>query len=121
MNLFEELNTSKQVFDVKVENPTFKKLSAFAENDVLNVLGCYINKKSVYGAEPIFIVKDRDSNIFFVNMPKHKIETVNKILNNENMIRAINKGECYIEVVSYFSKKYNKQCSDFNFIDSVNF
>lgn len=117
MNLFNELNNNSKVFDVKVESPVFKKLTSFAEKTVLQVLGCYISRKSVYGAEPVFIVKDKDSNIFFVNMPKHRIETVETIIHNENMVKAINNGECYIEVITYFSKKYNKQCSDIQFVD----
>ena len=35
------------------------------------------------------------------------------------LIDGINKGLCYIEVVKYYSKKYKKECFNFNFIDVV--
>lgn len=114
--MFTNLNKSTKLFNVEVENPIFKKIKDFQENECLQVLGCYTNKKSVYGDEPIFIVKDVQNNIFFVNMPKHHLETLNQIINNADLVAGVNNGECFIKIITYFSKRFNKQCFDFEFV-----
>lgn len=116
--LFENLNKNKKLFNVEIENPIFKKLGMFEENEILQVLGCYLNKKSHFGTEPIYIVKDFNNDIYFVNSPKHHIDTVNEIIGNAELVDGINQGKCFIKVIKYFSKKYNKQCFDIEFITS---
>jgi len=81
----------------------------------------YINKKSKFGDEPIFIVKDIYNNIFFVKMPTHHIETLNKIINDNELVNGVNNGECFIRIVQYFSKRFNKNCFDFEFVNKDDF
>lgn len=117
---FTKLNKSNvNLFTVKVENPIFRKLNTFSEGQVLRVLGCYKNTKSVFGEEPIFIVENNEKEIFFVNMPKQHLETIDNIIKDKELIDGINKGLCYIKVVKYYSKKYKKDCYNFDFIDVV--
>ena len=118
MNMFTNLNKNTKLFNVEVENPTFKKINQFNENEIVQVLGCYINKKSNFGDDPIFIVRDYTGSIYFVNMPKHHLETLNAIISNSELIQGINDGECFIKIVTYFSKKYKKMCFDFEFVES---
>ena len=118
---FTKLNKSNvNLFTVNVGKPIFRKLNTFEEGQVLKVLGCYKNTKSVYGDEPIFIVENNEKEIFFVNMPKQHLETIDNILKDKELIDGINKGLCYIKVVKYYSKKYKKDCSNFDFIDVIN-
>lgn len=116
-NIFTSLNKTTKLFTIEVENPIFKKLSEFQDGETLQVLGCYKNKKSIYGDSPVFIVKDVHNNIFFVNVPKNHLETIDAITNNMDMVNAVNNGLCYIEVAQYFSKRFNKNCFDFQFVD----
>ena len=117
---FTKLNKSNvKLFTVEVENPVFRKLNTFEDGEVLKVLGCYKNTKSVFGEEPIFIVENIEHKIFFVNMPKQHLETIDNIIKDKELVDGINKGLCYIEVVKYYSKKYKKECFNFNFIDVV--
>lgn len=118
MNKFEKLNKGQKLFKIDVENPTFKKLNTFNDKDVLKVLGCYINKHSVFGDEPIFICQTVSKEIFFVNCPKGHIQTVEEIIKDSELVNAINNGECFIEVQKYFSQRFKKECFDFNFIEN---
>lgn len=113
--LFEKLNRQTKLFNVDIENPEFRKLSTFNDGQILRVDGMYINKKSVYGEEPIFIVFD-GSKHYFVNMPKQHLETIDTVIHTSEMVDGINGGECYIQVVGYYSKRFNKQCFDIQFI-----
>lgn len=114
---FTKLNKSTKLFNVDVKEPVFKKLNDFNSGDIFKVLGCYKNTKSVYGEEPVFIVSDNQSNIFFVNCPKHHLETINTIIADKELVDGINNGYCFIEVTKYYSKKYKKECTDFDFIE----
>ena len=115
--MFINLNKNTKLFDIEVENPIFKKLSEFNTGDVLKVRGMYVNKKSNFGDSPIFIVEDLHSNIFFVNMPKNHLETINTIIADSTLVQGVNNGECFIEVIQYWSKRFNKNCFDFQFIE----
>ena len=116
--MFTNLNKNTKLFNVDVERPIFRKINQFSENEIVQVLGCYTNKKSTFGNEPIFIIKDYTNSIYFVNVPKHHLETLNTIITNAELVQGINKGECFIKFVTYFSKKYKKMCFDFEFVES---
>ena len=118
MNMFTNLNKKTKLFNVDVENQIFRKINQFSENEIVQVLGCYTNKKSNFGDEPIFIVRNCTGSIYFVNMPKHHLETLNTIINNSELVQGINDGKCFIKIVTYFSKKYKKMCFDFEFVES---
>lgn len=116
--MFTNLNKSEKLFNVDVERPIFRKINQFSENEIVQVLGCYVNKKSNFGNEPIFIIRDYTGSIYFVNMPKHHLETLNAIITNSELVQGINEGECFIKIVTYYSKKYKKNCFDFEFVES---
>lgn len=118
MSMFTDLNKGTKLFNVEVEHPTFKKINQFNENEVVQVLGCYTNKKSTFGDEPIFIVRDYTGSIYFVNMPKHHLDTLNTIITNAELVQGINDGKCFIKIITYYSKKYKKNCFDFEFVES---
>lgn len=119
-NIFKSLNTGKKLFNITIENPVFRKLSSFEDGVVLKVAGCYVNKKSDFGEQPVFIVYD-SKDYFFVNVPVRHIETINAIINNEDMVNAVNNGGCFIKVEKYFNSKFKKECFDFEFVDSAEY
>lgn len=118
MSMFTDLNKHTKLFNVEVEKPTFKKINQFNENEEVQVLGCYTNKKSTFGDEPIFIIRDYTGSIYFVIMPKHRLDTLNTIITNAELVQGINDGKCFIKIITYYSKKYNKNCFDFEFVES---
>lgn len=117
MNMFESLNKGQKLFTIEVKNPIFRKLSSFESGEKLQVLGMYKNKKSSFGEQAIFIVKTKNSDVFFVNVSKHHCDTVDTICKNKEMVDAVNNGQCFIEVCTYYSNKFKKECYDFNFIE----
>lgn len=119
-NIFKSLNTGKKLFDVTIDNPVFRKLSSFENDTVLKVVGCYVNKKSDFGEQPVFIVYD-SKDYFFVNVPVRHIETVNAIISNDDMVNAVNNGDCFIKVEKYYNNKFKKECFDFEFVDSAEY
>lgn len=118
MSMFTDLNKRTKLFNVEVEKPTFKKIKEFSEDEEVQVLGCYTNKKSTFGDEPIFIIRDYTGSIYFVIMPKHHLDTLNTIITNAELVQGINDGKCFIKIITYYSKKYNKNCFDFEFVES---
>lgn len=118
MSMFTDLNKHTKLFNVEVEKPTFKKIKEFSEDEEVQVLGCYTNKKSTFGDEPIFIIRDYTGSIYFVIMPKHHLDTLNTIITNAELVQGINDGKCFIKIITYYSKKYNKNCFDFEFVES---
>ncbi len=60
------------------------------------VLGIYINRKSKYGDAPVIVSKD-----CYINLPKHLLDTVKEMLEDEELVTAINNREFGIEVYEY--------------------
>lgn len=66
------------------------------EDASYKVLGVYINEKGRFGAEPLAIIDG-----FKVNLPKHVLKDVQMILDNEEMIQAINDGHLGFQIEPY--------------------
>lgn len=93
---------------------TFKKLSDFYNQGIetIQVFGFFFTKSENYGLQPIAIAKD-----CLVNLPTHKKDVISEMLGNADCVSAIKNGECSLKVRKYKSK-YNKDCYDFDFIDT---
>lgn len=66
------------------------------ENTSYKVLSVYINEKGRFGAEPLAVIDG-----FKVNLPKHLLKDVQMILDNEDMIQAINEGHLGFQIEPY--------------------
>lgn len=66
------------------------------ENASYKLLGVYINKKGRFGDEPVAIIDG-----FKVNLPKHLLEDVQLILDNDDMVQAVIDGHLGFEVEPY--------------------
>lgn len=79
-------------------------------NNKYIVLGIYINRKSKFGDAPVIVSED-----CYINLPKHLLDTVNEMLEDEELVQAINNKEFGIEVYEYETN--GKTCYSVNWID----
>lgn len=80
---------------------------------VYPIYGFYINKKSQYGDAPVIICDG-----YFVNCPKHLLDTVMDILADDNAIADINAEKVGFKIRTYEAKNYkNKKCYGVEFVD----
>lgn len=112
---FGKYNKFKTIdWGMNTENFTYKKLSDYPENTIFQIKGFFVIKDNLNGGnQAVAILKD-----CFLNIPKHKVEVVTEIINDEDSVNAIKDGECYIQTYKYKSEKYNKECFDFNFVSA---
>lgn len=79
---------------------------------VYPVKALYINTKSKYGDHPVVVTDSA-----FVDVPKHLIDTVKEMMNDEECIDAINNGHVGFTVYSYIDKRYKRTCYSVNWVD----
>lgn len=99
MGLFSSLNKGKRFeFELAEALPkkNYIKLSEIPDGEVLVVKSIYMNRKSKYGDHYVVLAVGEIGEIFGVNLPKFNNETVVGILNNDDMVAAINAGKCGI-------------------------
>lgn len=87
-------------FKVDASSFDFINLETLFKNDGENtkykLLGVYINKKGRFGAVPMAIIEG-----FKVNLPKHVLDDINLILDNDDMVQAIIDGKLGFEIEPY--------------------
>ena len=99
MGLFSSLNKGKRFnFELPEALPkeNYIKLSELKDGEVLTVRSIYMNRKSKYGDHYVVLAEGEVGKIFGVNLPKFNNETIVGILNNDEMVEAINSGKCGI-------------------------
>ena len=108
-NTFEKIE-----WNVDTKDFTFKKLSDFYKYGVkaVRVFGFFFTKSTEYGLQPVAIARN-----CFINLPKHKKDTISDMLKNADCVSAIKNGECGLKLREYTSK-YGKTCYDFDFINT---
>ena len=108
-NTFEKIE-----WNVDTKDFTFKKLSDFYNMGVktVRVFGFFFTKSEEYGLQPVAIARN-----CFINLPKHKKDTISDMLKNADCVSAIKNGDCSLKLREYKSK-YGKTCYDFDFINT---
>ena len=108
-NTFEKIE-----WNVDTKEFTFKKLSDFYNMGVktVRVFGFFFTKSEEYGLQPVAIARN-----CFINLPKHKKDTISDMLKNADCVSAIKNGDCTLKLREYKSK-YGKTCYDFDFINT---
>lgn len=102
-------------FDVNTDGFEYKKLEELYVEGEVNIFplkALYINTKGKFGDRPLAV-----TNKEFVNLPNHLLETVREMLNDAELIEAINAGEVAFEIYSYEDRNYNKLCYSVNWVD----
>ena len=77
------------------------------------VLGFFVNTKGKFGPEPNAII----DNKLIVNLPRHLLETVNELLDDDKYIEYIKQGHVAFTVYQYHSNKYNKDAYSVTWLD----
>lgn len=77
------------------------------------ILGLFINNKGKFGAEPNAIIDHK----IIVNMPRHLLDTVNELLDDNKYIEYIRQGHVAFKVYQYHSNKYNKDAYSVTWLD----
>lgn len=79
-------------------------------NNKYIVLGIYINRKSKFGDAPVIVSEE-----CYINLPKHLLDTVKEMLEDEELVTAINNREFGVEVYEYETN--GKICYSVNWVD----
>lgn len=113
---FGKFNKFKSIdWNIDTTNFNYKKLSEFDSGSVIKIRGFFLIKDNLNGGLQAIGITDN----CYINLPKHKEEVIESILNDDEAIEGIKNGECFIKVYTYKSKTYNKDCVDFNFLSSA--
>lgn len=72
---------------------------------VFIVRGLYINTKGVYGDNPT-VVLDK----YFVNLPKHLLNTVKEMRQDNEVTEGINNGKVGFKIYEYTQESYRRKC-----------
>lgn len=76
------------------------------------VYGLYINTKGNFDPAPVVALEDR-----YVNLPAHMTGTAQKMLEDAELIRAMNEGRVGITVYKYTQRRYKRDCYSVNWVD----
>ena len=110
MSYATKFNKSGNKFTFKQgDNVTYMSLEALfnmRESKIYPVKALYINKKSLYGDTPCIVIDENTT----VNLPKHLLDTVNDMINDEECVKAINNGEVKFVVYLYYEPHYKMDC-----------
>lgn len=90
MKLLKDLNKGVIKFNYELGEHTFISLEDLAKqvgDTPQTVRMIYINKKSKFGDSPVVVTDE-----YLVNMPKHLMDSVNTILDEQHYIDHINNG-----------------------------
>ena len=85
---------------------TLEDLYNMGEDKIYPVKAFYINKKSIYGDAPCIVINEDTT----VNLPKHLLDTVIEMINDDECVNAINNDEVKFLVYRYYEPTYKKNC-----------
>lgn len=104
------------VFGIDTSNYKYTNLNTLYDTDPSakhRVLGLFVNTKGKYGAEPNAIIE----NNLIVNLPRHLLETVNELLDDNRYIDYIKGGHVGFSIYQYHSNKYDKDAYSVTWLD----
>lgn len=104
------------VFGINTSNYKYTNLNILYNTDpnaTHKVLGVFVNTKGKYGAEPNAIIE----NNLIVNLPRHLLETVNELLDDDSYIDYIKSGHVGFSIYQYHSNKYDKDAYSVTWLD----
>lgn len=85
---------------VMPKDAEFKSLETlfkdFDANTIFPVYGFFINKKGMYGDNPVAL-----SNGFFISLPEHLLDDVKEIMSDQEATEQINGGGLGLQIRSY--------------------
>lgn len=102
------------IFDVDTKNFKWVNLETLFNTDpdkTYTILGLF-TKGSKFGKEPDAIIQG-----YKVNLPRHLLDTVEDMLDDNQVIEAIKAGKVGFKVYSYHSNTYNKDAYSVTWLD----
>lgn len=92
----------------------YKKLEELFENEekIYKINAIYINTSESYGDNPVVALDD-----CFVNFPNHTVTACREMLEDAELIDAINAGKFGFTIQQYADKKYGKTCYSPVYVD----
>lgn len=82
------------------------------QGTVYTLHGLYINHKSKFGDAPVAITDD-----YLVNLPKHLLDTVKSMLQDDEFIEAVNAEKVGFMIYTYTVKNSNDLRYSVNWVD----
>lgn len=100
--MFNENFSHGKKFTFNSDNLPFTTLDEVVKengNKVITVREVFINHKAKYGARPCLVC-----DTLKINLPNHIVADIQKILDNQDYIDAINNGHCGFQPAQYVDK-----------------
>ena len=107
---------NNNVFGIDTTNYKYVDLNTLYDTDPTaqhKVLGFFVNSKGKFGAEPNAILE----NNLIANLPRHLLETVNQMLDDNRYIEYIKEGHVAFTIYKYHTNKYNKDAYSVTWLD----
>lgn len=82
------------------------------KDKVYPVKALYINKKSRFGDAPIVATDE-----CLVNLPSHLLDTVKEMMNDEELVDAVNESKFGFTIYQYANKNTGELCFSVNWVD----
>lgn len=114
MGLMSKFNR-QNLFDVDTKDFKWVKLEELFNTDPqkqYKVLGVFINHKSKFGDSPVAIIDG-----FLVNLPRHELDQVKDMLDDNEIIQYIRDGHVAFSVYEYHSTTYNRDAYSVEWLD----
>ena len=107
---------NNNVFGIDTNNYKYVDLNTLYDTDPTaqhKVLGFFVNSKGKFGAEPNAILE----NNLIANLPRHLLDTVNQMLDDNRYIEYIKEGHVGFTIYQYHTNKYNKDAYSVTWLD----
>lgn len=107
---------NNNVFGIDTTNYKYVDLNTLYDTDPTaqhKVLGFFVNSKGKFGAEPNVILE----NNLIANLPRHLLDTVNQMLDDNRYIEYIKEGHVGFTIYQYHTNKYNKDAYSVTWLD----
>ena len=107
---------NNNVFGIDTTNYKYVDLNTLYDTDPTaqhKVLGFFVNSKGKFGAEPNAILE----NNLIANLPRHLLDTVNQMLDDNRYIEYIKEGHVGFTIFQYHTNKYNKDAYSVTWLD----
>lgn len=107
---------NNNVFGIDTTNYKYVDLNTLYDTDPTaqhKVLGFFVNSKGKFGAEPNAILE----NNLIANLPRHLLDTVNQMLDDNRYIEYIKEGHVGFTIYQYHTNKYNKDAYSVTWLD----
>ena len=107
---------NNNVFGIDTTSYKYVDLNTLYDTDPTaqhKVLGFFVNSKGKFGAEPNAILE----NNLIANLPRHLLDTVNQMLDDNRYIEYIKDGHVGFTIYKYHANKYNKDAYSVTWLD----